>query len=486
MSDIDLTTLTPKPLTEILVKIQEEATTAGTITSWEVGFLSDVIRRNKRISDRQASIIYRIQKNIGKAQEIKVVSADDEPHIKVLKLIDPKDDDFGQWEKNFLRDMKERFIRGYGFSDKQKAMIIDMPARLSANKEAKIRRAASDKARAEAAAERARLLAMITTETGFERVAELLKGALESGLKRPAITFALTNADGVKIGGNVVFKCDSRNSDTIEITNRLKQHRRNLTYGIIDTNLGTFTYNGTCPDEVVHFVRYVAEDPEAAAVENGFLTGNCCFCASGLHDHRSTAVGYGPICAKRYKLPWSEETYRQRLALRVAKMQSVRSIRDVGTENDDQTHTVETVTCGGCNKYILHPIDYDREERNETNPQTWACRNGCCDSEDYFDLAEEKVEARFVIDTSDFLKGKYAGLTGVTDGYDVKARAAAVPTAGGAEGDGSGFTEEGDGVYVGPKIVTRTWDTTCGKQYGSYAGRFNHMRKYPNCCQKAN
>ena len=483
MSTIDLTQLTPKPLTETLLQIQKEATTAGTMTAWERGFLIDVIGRRKRISENQANIIYRIQRNIAKAESFTTVSEEDPNHIKVLKIIDHTDSDFSQWERSFLRDMKDRMIAGRGFSEKQANLIVDMPARLSAQKEAKVRQAANDKIRAAAAAERARLAAMITTEEGFERVAELLKGALESGLKRPAITFALVDADGEKLGNRtVVFKCNARYPDTIKIQSHVKEKRAKQ-FGIIDTNLGTFTYDGHCPTEVVHFVRHVAEDPEAAAVENGMLTGNCCFCAAGLHDNRSTAVGYGPICAKRYKLPWSQEVYQQRLALRVAKMQAVRSIRDRGTDADETTYTVETVTCGGCSKYVLHPIDFDREERNETNPATWACRNGCGSSSDYFDAKEEKVEARFVISTSDFLKGKYTALTGVTDVYDVKARPLAITgikpiNSGGAEGDGSGFVE------IGTK--SRTWDCSCGKQYGSSTGRYNHLKKEMIGCHKTN
>jgi hypothetical protein len=36
----------------------------------------------------------------------------------------------------------------------------------------------------------------------------------------------------------------------------------------------------------------------------GHETGVCCFCSRGLTDERSVTVGYGPICAERYGLPW--------------------------------------------------------------------------------------------------------------------------------------------------------------------------------------
>ena len=36
----------------------------------------------------------------------------------------------------------------------------------------------------------------------------------------------------------------------------------------------------------------------------GKLVGACCFCRRALSDERSTAVGYGKICAGHYGLPW--------------------------------------------------------------------------------------------------------------------------------------------------------------------------------------
>lgn len=49
-----------------------------------------------------------------------------------------------------------------------------------------------------------------------------------------------------------------------------------------------------------------ANDPAGVAAEHGRLTGCCCFCNAMLTDGRSTAVGYGPICATNYGLPWGK------------------------------------------------------------------------------------------------------------------------------------------------------------------------------------
>lgn len=50
--------------------------------------------------------------------------------------------------------------------------------------------------------------------------------------------------------------------------------------------------------------RFAAE-PAKVAAEHGKLTGACCFCNRALEDARSTSVGYGPVCAENYGLPWS-------------------------------------------------------------------------------------------------------------------------------------------------------------------------------------
>ena len=53
-------------------------------------------------------------------------------------------------------------------------------------------------------------------------------------------------------------------------------------------------------------VRRFTADPEGAARRYGRLTGSCCFCARTLTDARSITVGYGPVCAEHYGLPWGE------------------------------------------------------------------------------------------------------------------------------------------------------------------------------------
>lgn len=72
---------------------------------------------------------------------------------------------------------------------------------------------------------------------------------------------------------------------------------------------GAWIVGRQCKDEVILDQVYdllvaLAERPAETAAAYGRLNGRCCFCNRGLADERSTAVGYGPVCAGRWGLPW--------------------------------------------------------------------------------------------------------------------------------------------------------------------------------------
>lgn len=61
-----------------------------------------------------------------------------------------------------------------------------------------------------------------------------------------------------------------------------------------------------CSDAVIEHLKRFAADPATFAAEYGRLTGYCCFCHLTLKSERSVAVGYGPVCARNYRLPWGK------------------------------------------------------------------------------------------------------------------------------------------------------------------------------------
>jgi len=58
--------------------------------------------------------------------------------------------------------------------------------------------------------------------------------------------------------------------------------------------------------EVVAFFK----DPVGSAKLHGTQTGSCCFCGRELTTKESVAVGYGPVCADKFGLPWGDETVK--------------------------------------------------------------------------------------------------------------------------------------------------------------------------------
>jgi hypothetical protein len=64
------------------------------------------------------------------------------------------------------------------------------------------------------------------------------------------------------------------------------------------------TVSADLTTQIATALRLLAADPARTAAEHGRLTGRCCFCNIALEDERSTAVGYGPICARHFGLAW--------------------------------------------------------------------------------------------------------------------------------------------------------------------------------------
>lgn len=80
----------------------------------------------------------------------------------------------------------------------------------------------------------------------------------------------------------------------------------NTFYGRIDT-AGKWHGNDRADvarlKEITDCLVSLSSDPAGIAGTYGKKTGCCCFCTHVLSDPKSTAVGYGPVCAKNYDLP---------------------------------------------------------------------------------------------------------------------------------------------------------------------------------------
>ena len=122
-------------------------------------------------------------------------------------------------------------------------------------------------------------------------------------LKRPKIRLAM-GADPVVLS---VAGAGSKNPGSINITDG-GPFGDNVWYGRVDES-GCWhpSKSGLAASAaLVPLLTAMALEPAKVAGEYGRLTGSCCFCGRGLDDKRSTEVGYGPICAGKYNLPWGE------------------------------------------------------------------------------------------------------------------------------------------------------------------------------------
>lgn len=123
-------------------------------------------------------------------------------------------------------------------------------------------------------------------------------------LKFPAIVIDVPEIQGLSIRINVAgARAKEPGSLTVVEGERDDMGQRDW--------LGRVSLNGTWqpgrdPRAAVigRRLREFAADPARVASEYGKLTGNCCFCRKALSDERSTAVGYGKICAGHFGLEW--------------------------------------------------------------------------------------------------------------------------------------------------------------------------------------
>lgn len=129
-------------------------------------------------------------------------------------------------------------------------------------------------------------------------VFSLFEHAIAHSLKYPKIRLQTST------GQNVVLSRageKSRYTGQIQITDG-RPYGANTYFGRIDT-AGIF-HVSTADASVSALLARLSDNPADVASEYGRLTGQCCFCGLALKDARSTAVGYGPICADKFGLAW--------------------------------------------------------------------------------------------------------------------------------------------------------------------------------------
>jgi hypothetical protein len=144
-----------------------------------------------------------------------------------------------------------------------------------------------------------------STEVGSVKgIVDLLDGA-KLHLKHPAIIVRANDRDiRLSIAGPTAKVPGSINVCSAEGGFGSREWYGRITReGVFDPSR---KHDSVTQTAVATALKAMASDPAKAAANYGHLTGHCCFCNRSLDDARSTEVGYGPVCAKHYRLPWGE------------------------------------------------------------------------------------------------------------------------------------------------------------------------------------
>lgn len=99
----------------------------------------------------------------------------------------------------------------------------------------------------------------------------------------------------------------SRAPGSIVITSPERAYHDRTFYGRVMRDGMVQFGRDTAPDvkkRVGAALMKLATDPEGAARAYGRKLGQCCFCGIELSDPASVAIGYGPVCARNFSLPW--------------------------------------------------------------------------------------------------------------------------------------------------------------------------------------
>jgi hypothetical protein len=137
---------------------------------------------------------------------------------------------------------------------------------------------------------------LVPTSVSVTGIVELLRR--NNNAKRPKIRFFIGETEFIlSVAGS-----QARVPGSINIVSTGQWYGRIHTDGRYEPSQKIQAERHTA---VIETLNIIAQDPVKAAAEYGKKTGRCCFCFLSLDDPRSLEVGYGPVCAKHYKLPWN-------------------------------------------------------------------------------------------------------------------------------------------------------------------------------------
>lgn len=127
---------------------------------------------------------------------------------------------------------------------------------------------------------------------------DLFNKAKANGLQFPKLRF---EHEGQKLVVSVAGDA-SRTPGVLNLTDG-KPFGQNVWFGRVNLD-GSITQSKLWQPWVGELLLAFAADPAGVGAAYGKKTGSCCYCGRHLETKESLAVGYGPICAQKFGLPW--------------------------------------------------------------------------------------------------------------------------------------------------------------------------------------
>jgi hypothetical protein len=138
---------------------------------------------------------------------------------------------------------------------------------------------------------------------------ELFDKAAAAGIKWPKLRALTPSGETLRI-----HRAGEKSKHLGQIMVTTKRHDENVYYGRVDLE-GRFHPSQQVSPEMIEDAKpaliAMATDPATAGKAYGKATGSCAFCALPLDDGRSVSVGYGPVCAENFGLPWGQAKRRK-------------------------------------------------------------------------------------------------------------------------------------------------------------------------------
>lgn len=134
--------------------------------------------------------------------------------------------------------------------------------------------------------------------TGFARIHELFQRAMQSGLVHPKISMP----EHVRLSLPYERGIPAQRTDILSV----RMGSRHV--GVLNKGTLHFVKTEHVPDDdrLIIILKQFCRDPEKWGALWGIRSGICCFCSRELTTKESCSAGYGPICAKRWGLPWGQ------------------------------------------------------------------------------------------------------------------------------------------------------------------------------------